>query len=129
MTMICPFCSSNSVEPIKPEPTHWQCQNCGRWVDPVLSPSFDILRLSHSELLGKLEEGASNDEADWDLVRKHLQMIVDAEDKMKPWTDQELASQISLRSGIDVSTDAVRKYREMLDIPDAAERCDESTDA
>ena len=92
-------------------------------VVPALSPSFEILRLLLSELQDFIDQ-ASDNEVAWDEVRRFCEKWLTRKKKTVPLTDEELATQLSLLSGLDVSTHSVLKYREKIDIPNAVERRD-----
>lgn len=64
---------------------------------------------------------SSGDEVDGAKVKELLQALVDAEDKDKPYTDEQLAKLLT-KSGINIARRTVAKYRNELGIPSLAER-------
>ena len=54
----------------------------------------------------------------WDAVKARLQDIVNNEDKMKPFSDEMLASKLK-EQGIEIARRTVVKYRQQLGIPAA----------
>jgi len=66
---------------------------------------------------------ANGEEVAWDTVRLKLQEIVDAEDKHKPYSDDELVKQLKSH-GITVARRTVTKYRKAMDIPSSRQRRD-----
>ena len=66
---------------------------------------------------------ADGEEVAWDAVRLKLQEIVDAEDKTKPFSDDELVKQLATH-GITVARRTVTKYRKAMDIPSGRQRRD-----
>ena len=67
--------------------------------------------------------GADGEEIAWDKVRIKLQKLVDAEDKSKPYSDDELMKALN-RCGVDVARRTVTKYREKMGIPSSRQRRD-----
>jgi RNA polymerase sigma-54 factor len=63
-------------------------------------------------------EGA---EIAWDRVRLRLKEVVDAEDKQKPLSDDQIMQQLKAE-GLDVARRTVAKYREELGIPSSRRR-------
>jgi RNA polymerase sigma-54 factor len=66
-------------------------------------------------------QNANGDEVAWDQVRQKLKAIVDAEDKQRPLSDEQLAEKLQAE-GLDVARRTVAKYREELDIPSSRRR-------
>ncbi len=64
---------------------------------------------------------AGGEEVAWDTVRLKLQEIVDAEDKQKPYSDEELVEQLA-KAGIKVARRTVTKYRKAMKIPSSRQR-------
>ncbi|HUX14967.1 MAG TPA: RNA polymerase sigma-54 factor, partial [Phycisphaerae bacterium] len=64
---------------------------------------------------------ANGDDVAWDQVRQRLKAIVDAEDKAKPLSDEQLVERLRAE-GLDVARRTVAKYREELDIPSSRRR-------
>lgn len=62
----------------------------------------------------------------WDEIRIKLQEIVDAEDKSKPYSDDELVKRLK-EEGFPVARRTVAKYRKKLGIPSSRQRRDWST--
>jgi len=67
--------------------------------------------------------GADGEEVAWDAVRLKLQEIVDAEDKQKPLSDDELVKELG-KHGIKVARRTVTKYRKSMNIPSSRQRRD-----
>ncbi len=57
----------------------------------------------------------------WTAVQAKLQEIIDAEDKAKPFNDDELVAQLK-EAGIEIARRTVAKYRKQLHIPPARQR-------
>jgi RNA polymerase sigma-54 factor len=66
-------------------------------------------------------EDARGDAISWTAVQAKLKQIVDAEDKVDPLSDDQLAEKLS-EQGIDIARRTVAKYRKQLDIPTARQR-------
>ena len=64
------------------------------------------------------EEGG---EKSWEAIKAILQEIVEAEDKLKPLSDQKLADALK-EKGVEIARRTVVKYREQLGIPPARRR-------
>ena len=67
--------------------------------------------------------GADGEEVAWDKVRLQLQEVIDGEDKLKPYSDDELVHQLADR-GVKVARRTVTKYRKNMQIPSSRERKD-----
>ena len=67
--------------------------------------------------------GADGAEVAWDKVRLQLQEVIDGEDKLKPYSDDELVKQLAER-GVKVARRTVTKYRKNMQIPSSRERKD-----
>jgi len=67
--------------------------------------------------------GADGEEVAWDTVRLRLQEIIDAEDKQRPLSDEELVRQLA-KHGVTVARRTVTKYRKAMDIPSSRQRRD-----
>ena len=59
----------------------------------------------------------------WDAIRLKLQEVVDAEDKTKPYSDDELVKQLK-KHGLNVARRTITKYRRKMDIPSSRQRRD-----
>ncbi len=66
-------------------------------------------------------ESQSGEEMSWAAVQAKLKQIVESEDPKKPWSDEELAKQLSSQ-GIDIARRTVAKYRQQMNIPPARRR-------
>ena len=66
-------------------------------------------------------QNAEGDDVSWDRVRVRLKAIIDAEDKAKPLSDEQLVERLK-REGIDMARRTVAKYREEMDIPSSRRR-------
>jgi RNA polymerase sigma-54 factor len=66
---------------------------------------------------------ADNEEVAWDAVRNKLKEIVDNEDKQKPFSDDELVTELA-KHGLTVARRTVTKYRKAMNIPSSRERRD-----
>ncbi len=66
---------------------------------------------------------ADGEEIAWDAIRIKLQELVDAEDKSKPYSDDELVKQLK-NHGLNVARRTVTKYRKKMDIPSSRQRRD-----
>ena len=68
--------------------------------------------------------GTQNSEGEdvaWDIIRIKLREIIDAEDKSKPLSDEDLVSELA-KHGYDVARRTVTKYRKVMDIPSSRQR-------
>jgi RNA polymerase sigma-54 factor len=59
----------------------------------------------------------------WDSIRLKLQEVVDAEDKAKPYSDDELVKQLK-KHGLNVARRTITKYRRKMGIPSSRQRRD-----
>jgi RNA polymerase sigma-54 factor len=59
----------------------------------------------------------------WDAIRLKLQEVVDAEDKTKPYSDDELVRQLK-KHGLNVARRTITKYRRKMSIPSSRQRRD-----
>ena len=66
---------------------------------------------------------ADGEEVAWDAIRIKLQEIIDAEDKHKPYSDDELVRQLAAH-GLKVARRTVTKYRKSMNIPSSRQRRD-----
>ena len=64
---------------------------------------------------------AEGEDVAWGAVKAKLREIVDAEDKIHPLSDDQLAAELS-RQGVSIARRTVAKYRGVLDIPPARKR-------
>jgi RNA polymerase sigma-54 factor len=64
---------------------------------------------------------ADGDEVAWDTVRLKLHEIVDAEDKHRPYSDDELVKELE-KHGLKVARRTVTKYRKAMKIPSSRQR-------
>jgi RNA polymerase sigma-54 factor len=66
---------------------------------------------------------ADGEEVAWDTVRLKLQEVVDAEDKQKPFSDDDLVKEMA-KQGVTVARRTVTKYRKNMSIPSSRQRKD-----
>ena len=66
---------------------------------------------------------AAGEEVAWDTIRLKLQEIIDAEDKQKPHSDDELVNQLATH-GLKVARRTVTKYRKSMGISSSRQRRD-----
>jgi RNA polymerase sigma-54 factor len=66
-------------------------------------------------------QNANGDEVAWDQVRLRLRAMIDAEDKAKPLSDEDLMKRFAAE-GVEVARRTVAKYREELGIPSSRRR-------
>ena len=66
-------------------------------------------------------ETADGETIAWNNVRTRLKQMVDAEDKSKPLSDEEIVEQLKAE-GIDLARRTVAKYRKVLGIPSSRRR-------
>jgi RNA polymerase sigma-54 factor len=59
----------------------------------------------------------------WDKIRIELQKLVDGEDKIKPYSDDELVKRLKAE-GLNVARRTVTKYRQKMSIPSSRQRRD-----
>ncbi|OHB59323.1 MAG: RNA polymerase sigma-54 factor [Planctomycetes bacterium RBG_13_46_10] len=73
--------------------------------------------------LRKFFSGGMQDEAgqahSWEAIRAKLQAIIDAEDKTKPLSDEEIRKKLADAGIKDLARRTVAKYRKLLNIPTA----------
>ena len=67
--------------------------------------------------------GADGEEVAWDAVRIKLQEIIDAENKQKPLSDEDIVEKLG-KHGIKVARRTVTKYRKSMNIPSSRQRRD-----
>ena len=64
-------------------------------------------------------EDANGDGHSWEAIRAELQQIIDAEDKAKPLSDDQIRRKL-MKAGIKkLARRTVAKYRKLLNIPAA----------
>ena len=68
-------------------------------------------------------ENAAGEEIAWDSIRLKLQEVIDNEDKSKPFSDDELVTELA-KHGLKVARRTVTKYRKKMDIPSSRQRRD-----
>ncbi len=66
-------------------------------------------------------ESSSGEEMSWAAVQAKLKQIVDAEDPMNPWSDDQLVEQLKA-AGIEIARRTVAKYRQQMSIAPARRR-------
>ena len=66
-------------------------------------------------------ENADGDSMSWTAVQAKLKDIIDAEDKQKPLSDDELVEKLQAQ-GIKIARRTVAKYRSQLNLPPARQR-------
>jgi len=71
---------------------------------------------------------ADGEEVAWDAVRLKLQEVVDNEDKQKPFSDDDLVTQLATH-GITVARRTITKYRKSMNISSSRQRRDWSKKA
>jgi RNA polymerase sigma-54 factor len=59
----------------------------------------------------------------WDAIRIKLQEVVDAEDKSKPYSDDQLVAELK-KHGLTVARRTITKYRQKMGIPSSRQRRD-----
>ncbi len=60
----------------------------------------------------------AGDEIAWDAIKEALRAVIDAEDRQKPFSDEQLVGELKKR-GIEIARRTIAKYREQLGIPPA----------
>jgi len=70
---------------------------------------------------GHHEKAHENTDHSSTSVKMEIKNIIDNEDKVKPLSDQKLAA-ILREKGVNISRRTIAKYREELNIPNAAQR-------
>src|SRR5262249_36016963 len=63
------------------------------------------------------------DEVAWDIIKRKLLEIIAKEDKVNPYSDEELVDRMQ-ESGYPVARRTVTKYRKLLKIPSSRQRKD-----
>lgn len=63
------------------------------------------------------------DDVAWDRIRIKLQELVDQEDKLHPYSDEELVNELK-KHGITVARRTITKYRDIMGIPPSRQRRD-----
>jgi RNA polymerase sigma-54 factor len=66
-------------------------------------------------------EAEDGTEMSWAAVQAKLKQIIDNEDKLKPYSDEQLMEQMKSQ-GIEIARRTVAKYRQQLNIPPARRR-------
>lgn len=66
-------------------------------------------------------ESSEGESMAWGAVQAKLKEVVDAEDKKKPMTDDELVAAMKAQ-GIDIARRTIAKYRKVMSIPPARQR-------
>ena len=66
-------------------------------------------------------ETESGESMGWDRVKARVRELIDAENKMDPLNDDQVAYRLK-KEGIEISRRTVAKYRQQLDIPAARQR-------
>lgn len=64
---------------------------------------------------------AGGEEVAWDIIRIKLREIIDAEDKSKPLSDEDIVTELG-KLGYDLARRTVTKYRKIMDIPSSRQR-------
>jgi len=67
--------------------------------------------------------GEDGEDVAWDNIRTKLQEVIDAEDKAKPHSDDELVRQLK-EAGFSVARRTITKYRKKMGIPSSRQRKD-----
>jgi transcriptional regulator NrdR family protein len=129
-----------------------RCQSCGRWhlspeapiaeqvqnqeMTPQMIQSMEILQLPLVALRERIEQEltenpvlettqtAEGEDVAWDTICLKLQEVIDAEDKKKPYSDDQLVSELA-RHGLKVARRTITKCRQQLGIPSSRRRRDE----
>ena len=68
-------------------------------------------------------KSADGEDIAWDSIRLKLQEVVDAEDKTKPFSDDDLVKQLA-EHGLKVARRTITKYRKKMGIPSSRQRRD-----
>jgi RNA polymerase sigma-54 factor len=68
-------------------------------------------------------KAADGEDVAWDAIRRKLQEIVDDEDKIRPYSDDDLVKQLAI-NGLKVARRTVTKYRKKMGIPSSRQRRD-----
>ena len=64
-------------------------------------------------------EDVNGSSLSWEAIRAKLQQIIDAEDKSKPFNDEQIREKLSEAGIINLARRTVAKYRKLLNIPAA----------
>ncbi|MEE2685286.1 MAG: RNA polymerase sigma-54 factor, partial [Planctomycetota bacterium] len=78
---------------------------------------------SLKRFFGGVTVSDEGEDEDYDRIRIKLQEIVDAEDKSKPHSDDELVRQLASH-GMNVARRTITKYRKKMGIPSSRQRKD-----
>jgi len=65
---------------------------------------------------------AGGQDISWDAVKEKLTAIIENEDKHNPLSDDEIVIKLK-EEGIEIAPRTVRKYRKILNIASARQRC------
>ena len=68
-------------------------------------------------------KSTDGEDVTWDAIRLKLQELIDEEDKSKPYSDDELVSQLK-QHGFSAARRTITKYRKKLGIPSSRQRRD-----
>jgi RNA polymerase sigma-54 factor len=66
---------------------------------------------------------AEGEEVAWDTIRMKLQEVIDAENKKKPFSDDQLVEELA-KHGLTVARRTITKYRQKMGIPSSRQRRD-----
>ncbi|MDP6469327.1 MAG: RNA polymerase factor sigma-54 [Pirellulaceae bacterium] len=66
---------------------------------------------------------AEGEEVAWDTIRLKLQEVIDAENKKKPYSDDQLVEELA-KHGLQVARRTITKYRQKMGIPSSRQRRD-----
>lgn len=103
---------------------------------PQMIQSMEILQLPLVALRERIEQElienpvlettqtAEGEDVAWDTICLKLQEVIDAEDKKKPYSDDQLVSELA-RHGLKVARRTITKCRQQLGIPSSRRRRDE----
>lgn len=80
--------------------------------------TFELKYFFSSGLASQGDEGNASSTA----VRAYIKQLVDAEDKAKPLSDNQIAERLQQQLGIECARRTVAKYRDMLRIPTVSQR-------
>jgi RNA polymerase sigma-54 factor len=64
-------------------------------------------------------QDANGDKYSWEAIRAKLQQIIDAEDKSKPLSDDQIRKKLAEIGINNLARRTVAKYRKLLNIPTA----------
>ncbi len=65
---------------------------------------------------------ATGEAVSWDSIKARVKAIIDAEDKVNPLSDDEIAKRLESETGTSIARRTVAKYRGQLNIPSARQR-------